>query len=143
VEILHGDYSQVENFIDGDNSFMYFDPPYRPLDATSSFNSYVKEPFNDAEQKRLGEFFTRMSDSGCMVMLSNSDCSAKNPEDQFFENLYGAFHIEHVWAKRGINAKASKRGKLTELLIHNYDNVVGDNVGILAGAGMVAEPINV
>lgn len=141
VEIMHGDYALVRNHINGGNAFMYFDPPYRPLDATSSFNSYVKEPFNDDEQTRLGEFFAEMSDAGCMVMLSNSDCSAKNPEDQFFENLYCAFNIEHVWAKRGINAKASKRGKLTELLIHNYDNVVGDDVGVFAGANMVAEPI--
>ena len=58
-----------------------------------------------------------MSDEGCLLMLSNSDCSAKNPEDRFFEDLYSNFFIERVWAKRGINANASKRGKLTELLI--------------------------
>lgn len=56
VEILHGDYTQVENYIDGSNTFIYFDPPYRPLNATSSFNSYVKEPFNDEEQRRLEKF---------------------------------------------------------------------------------------
>jgi DNA adenine methylase len=141
VEILHGDYTQVENYIDGRNTFIYFDPPYRPLNSTSSFNSYVKEPFNDEEQRRLEAFFARMSDEGCMVMLSNSDCSAKNPEDTFFEDLYADFTIERVWASRGINANASKRGKLTELLIHNYKNSVGDNVGIFDGANMVAEPI--
>lgn len=141
VEIMHGDYTQVERYINGRNTFMYFDPPYRPLNATSSFNSYVKEPFNDNEQIRLAEFFARMSDAGCMVLLSNSDCSAKNPEDRFFENLYGAFHIQHVWAKRGINANANKRGWLTELLIHNYDNVTGDNIRVLIEVNNVAEPI--
>ena len=141
VEIIQGDYTQVGNYINGRSTFMYFDPPYRPLDATSSFNSYVKEPFDDDEQIRLGNFFARMSDAGCMVMLSNSDCSAKNPEDLFFEHLYDAFHIQHVWAKRGINANASKRGKLTELLIHNYDCVAGGNVGIFASNNLITEPI--
>lgn len=137
VEILHGDYALMENHINDNNTFMYIDPPYRPLNATSSFNSYVKEPFNDVEQIRLGEFFARMSDKGYMMMLSNSDCCAKNSEDRFFEDLYGAYHIEHVWASRGINAKATKRGKLTELLIFNYDNVVGDNV--VVEANMIVE----
>jgi DNA adenine methylase len=141
VNILHGDYSQVEGHINDGNTFIYFDPPYRPLNATSSFNSYVKEPFNDDEQKRLGAFFAHMSDKGCMVMLSNSDCSAKNSEDRFFEELYADFHIEKVWASRGINANASKRGKLTELLIYNYDNVADNNIGILTDANMVAEQI--
>lgn len=52
-------------------------------------------------------------------MLSNSDCSAKNPEDTFFEDLYRGSNIERVYASRSINANPSKRGKLTELLIHN------------------------
>lgn len=143
VEILHGDYSQIEDLTNGDNTFIYFDPPYRPLNATSSFNSYVKEPFNDDEQIRLESFFARMSDKGCMVMLSNSDCSAKNPEDTFFEELYAKFKIERVLASRGINANASKRGRLTELLIHNYNNVAGNNADILTGADMVAEPIEI
>lgn len=141
VEILHGDYTQVENYIDGSNTFIYFDPPYRPLNATSSFNSYVKEPFNDEEQRRLEKFFARMSDEGCLLMLSNSDCSAKNPEDRFFEDLYSNFFIERVWAKRGINANASKRGKLTELLIHNYEIVTGKNADILVPANNIVESI--
>lgn len=141
VEILRGDYTQVENYIDGSNTFIYFDPPYRPLNATSSFNSYVKEPFNDEEQRRLEKFFAQMSDEGCLLMLSNSDCSAKNPEDRFFEDLYSNFFIERVWAKRGINANASKRGKLTELLIHNYEIVTGKNADILVPANNIVESI--
>ena len=53
-------------------------------------------------------------------MLSNSDCSAKNPKDRFFENIYGDFFINRVYASRFINADPTKRGKLTELLICNY-----------------------
>lgn len=128
VEITHGDYTQIEHSVNNSNTFIYFDPPYRPLNATSNFNSYVKEPSNDEEQIRLSVFFTKMANKGCMVMLSNSDCSAKNPDDIFFDELYKEFYIERVWAKRSINVKADKRGKLTELLIHNYKDVVGNNM---------------
>ena len=55
-------------------------------------------------------------------MLSNSDCSAKNPEDTFFEEIYKGFDIQRVYASRMVNANASKRGKLTELLIRNYES---------------------
>lgn len=118
--IVHGDYSGTKKFIDHDGlTFFYFDPPYRPLSATSSFTSYTKGDFNDNEQQRLAEFCKEISCDNCLWMLSNSDCSAKNPEDRFFEDLYNDFSINRVYASRSINANPSKRGKLTELLIHN------------------------
>ncbi len=119
VEILNGDYSQVGEFVDG-YTFIYFDPPYRPLDATSNFNSYVKEAFDDKEQRRLKQFFSDMASIGCHELLSNSDCKSRNPEDDFFDALYKDFIIERVYAKRNINANGAKRGVLTELLIRNY-----------------------
>ena len=54
-------------------------------------------------------------------MLSNADCSAKNPEDTFFEDIYADYNILRVYASRAINANPEKRGKLTELLIKNYE----------------------
>lgn len=125
VQILHGDFSQVYSYRD-DYTFVYFDPPYRPLDATSSFNSYVKESFNDDEQKRLQALFSEFSNEGCHVLLSNSDGKNRNENDMFFDSLYDGFYIERVLAKRSINANPSKRGKLTELLIRNYMEVQGD-----------------
>lgn len=119
VEIITGDFEQTERYIT-DNTFVYFDPPYRPLDATSSFNSYAKEAFNDDEQIRLKLFFDRLSVKGCMLMLSNSDCKGRNPEDSFFDDLYKDYVIERVYALRSINSNPNKRGKLTELLIRNY-----------------------
>lgn len=124
VEILNGDFSQTSKYVDG-YTFFYFDPPYRPLDATSSFNSYVKEAFNDDEQIRLKEYFTSLSDEGYFELLSNSDCKSRNPEDVFFDELYSSFFIERVFAKRNINANAQKRGTLTELLIRNYRDCQG------------------
>lgn len=126
VEILNGDFARTGDYVDG-YSFFYFDPPYRPLDATSSFNSYVKESFDDNEQIRLKEFYTSLSLEGCKEMLSNSDCKGRNFEDVFFDELYKDFFIERVYAKRNINANASKRGTLTELLIRNYKYFQGSH----------------
>lgn len=119
VEILCGDYTLIERYVDN-NTFIYFDPPYRPLSTTSSFTSYSKENFDDTEQTRLAHFFARLSRYGCKIMLSNSDCCAQNPNDTFFENLYGNFIIDKVHASRFVNAIPSKRGKLTEILVRNY-----------------------
>ena len=119
VTILCGDFEQTaKEMCDGFN-FFYFDPPYRPLNATSSFNSYAKEDFNDEEQIRLRDFCTRLHERpNVKWMLSNADCSAKNPQD---EDIYADFHIHRVHASRTINANPEKRGKLTELLIKNYE----------------------
>lgn len=124
VEILNGDFARTGDYVDG-YTFFYFDPPYRPLDSTSSFNSYVKESFDDNEQIRLKEFYSALSSDGCKEILSNSDCKGRNPEDVFFDKLYQDYFIERVYAKRNINANASKRGALTELLIRNYENFQG------------------
>ncbi len=122
VVLLNGDYELTKEYMGNGNNFFYFDPPYRPLDATSSFNSYSKEDFNDDEQIRLSGYCAMISKiPNAKWMLSNADCSAKNPNDTFFENLYADFNINRVYASRAINANPSKRGKLTELLIKNYE----------------------
>jgi DNA adenine methylase len=120
VEICCGDYHQTERFIDG-LTFFYLDPPYRPLSETSSFTAYAKGDFNDDDQRKLASFCNMLSERECLWMQSNSDCSAKNPNDTFFEDLYNQYIINRVYASRSINANASKRGKLTELLIKNYE----------------------
>lgn len=122
VQIMSGDYKEIARVIDNENlCFVYFDPPYRPLSATSSFNSYVKEDFNDDCQRELADFCRQLNEyNNVRWMLSNSDCSAKNPTDTFFEDIYNGFDIQRVYASRMVNANAKKRGKLTELLIRNY-----------------------
>ena len=122
VVLLNNDFENTINYVDDGLCFFYFDPPYRPLNATSSFNSYAKQEFDDNEQIRLCEYCRVLNGhQNIKWMLSNADCSAKNPEDTFFENLYDGFNINRVYASRAINANPSKRGKLTELLIKNYE----------------------
>lgn len=103
VEILCGDFEETINYTSA-NSFFYFDPPYKPLSETSSFNSYAKDEFNDLEQIRLRDFCQKLEDLGYNWMLSNSDVKGKNPDDNFFDDLYANFSIERVEAKRSINA---------------------------------------
>ena len=122
VTILNGDFERTADEMGDGLNFFYFDPPYRPLNATSSFNSYAKEEFNDDEQIRLRNFCVLLNEQpNVKWMLSNADCSAKNPDDMFFEEIYADFNIDRVHASRAINANPSKRGKLTELLIKNYE----------------------
>lgn len=118
VEILNGDYSETLNYVT-DNTFFYFDPPYKPLSETSSFNSYTKDEFDDAEQIRLKEFCTELNNLDHQWILSNSDVKGNNPNDNFFDDLYSDFNIYRVKARRNINANPEKRGNLTELLITN------------------------
>ncbi len=118
VKILTGDFEKTLKYADR-NSFFYFDPPYKPLNRTSSFNSYAKEEFNDREQIRLRNFCKKIDLMGHEFVLSNSDLKSKNPNDDFFDNLYQDFNIKKVFATRMVNANANKRGKLTELLITN------------------------
>lgn len=87
VEILSGDFEETLNYA-GNNSFFYFDPPYKPLSKTSNFNSYTKEQFNDNEQIRLRDFCKKIDLLGHKFILSNSDLKGENPDNDFFDNLY-------------------------------------------------------
>lgn len=122
VEVLTGDFEQTLSLVD-DASFFYFDPPYRPLSKTSSFNSYAKEDFNDLEQIRLANFCRKIDALGHTFLLSNSDPKGVDSNDSFFEDHYSAFLIERVYATRMVNSKAEGRGKLTELLVTNGNNL--------------------
>lgn len=121
VEILTGDFEDTFAYM-GDNTLFYFDPPYRPLSDTSSFNDYTKESFNDDAQIRLKKFCDRIDAMGHRFMLSNSDCRGKNETDNFFDVLYADYYIDRVWASRSINSNPNKRGKLTEILVRNFYN---------------------
>lgn len=121
VEILCGDFEQTLDFAE-QNTLFYFDPPYKPLSKTSSFNSYSKDEFNDSEQIRLKDFCNKLDLLNHTWILSNSDVKGKDENDNFFDDLYSDFNIQRVDAKRSINANPEKRGLLTELLITNQVN---------------------
>jgi DNA adenine methylase len=120
VEILTGDYRDTLKYAEQPALF-YFDPPYKPLSNTSSFNTYTKDDFGDTEQIELRDFCNTLDSLNHYWMLSNSDVKGKDITDTFFDDIYKDFNINRVYARRSINADGAKRGKLTELLITNYD----------------------
>lgn len=121
VEILCGDYEETLKYADNKTLF-YFDPPYKPLSETSSFNSYAKDEFNDGEQIRLRDFCHKLDALNHTWILSNSDVKGKDNNDNFFDDLYADFNIQRVEARRSINANPEKRGALKELLITNFQH---------------------
>lgn len=119
VKIVCGDYRESADFIDK-NTFVYFDPPYRPITDTASFTAYTENLFNDKEQIELARFVDEMHRKGAKVVISNSDPKNSNTEDDFFDNIYSSHKIKRVEATRMINCNSKARGKINELLISNF-----------------------
>ena len=115
-----GDYKLVrQNLSRNHPNFVYFDPPYRPLNATSSFKEYSNDPFEDRQQEELKQFCDRLSAHSCLIMQSNSDSKTEDGKS-YFEALYEGYDIQRVLASRFINADPDKRKKLTEVVIRKY-----------------------
>jgi len=119
VKIVYADYKESEKFID-DKTFVYIDPPYRPLNITSSFTSYTENDFNDKEQIELAEYINVLNKKGAKIVISNSDPKNNDIDDNFFDKLYKNYNINRVKATRMLNSNASLRGAINELLITNY-----------------------
>jgi DNA adenine methylase len=113
TSVILGDFSRCGKWVDS-TSFVYLDPPYRPLNTTSSFTSYSKDNFSDADQRRLAGLFKELDKKGAKIMLSNSDPRNEKPDDVFFDELYADYTIERVPAKRSINCNGSRRGEINE-----------------------------
>lgn len=120
VEIINCDFENLTKYINK-STFVYIDPPYRPLNNTSNFNSYSKIDFNDEEQIRLANWYKELNNIGAKVMLSNSNPKVINPDDDFFDKIYDGFKIINVSASRSINSKGNKRGAVSEIVVINYN----------------------
>lgn len=121
VEILHGSYQEVVNHLADEPTFIYIDPPYRPLvEGTENFSRYTREGFNDDDQRRLHEFCVELTNQGRIFMQSNSDSRDENG-NSFFEDLYNDFHVGYVVANRCINNYNARVKKQREVLIKNFD----------------------
>ena len=119
TEILICDFEKTKKYINNE-TLVYLDPPYRPLNNSSSFTSYSKEGFSDKDQIRLSEFYKELDKIGAELILSNSDPKNQNQNDDFFTKLYRQFNISKIEAKRMINCNAKKRGYVNELIISNH-----------------------
>ncbi|NNE19342.1 MAG: DNA adenine methylase [Myxococcales bacterium] len=101
----------LENAKPGD--FIYFDPPYEPVSATASFTSYASGGFSQDDQTRLRDVYEALDRRRCKLMLSNSDVP-------FIRRLYDGFKVDTVAAPRAINCDATKRGRVSEVVVRNY-----------------------
>ncbi len=119
AQVGAGDFAASADAVD-DRTFVYLDPPYRPLTRTASFTAYSRHRFGDEEQRRLAVYVRALDERGARFMLSNSDPRNADPGDDFFDALYEGFAIERVPARRMINRNGAGRGKVNELLIRNY-----------------------
>ena len=120
VQFQYGDYIRSMEYVT-ENTFVYFDPPYRPLNVTSGFTSYTKEDFNDDNQRELATFYRKLNERNAKLMLSNTNPKNTNKEDTFFDNIYKGFNIDEIYASRMINANSNGRGKISEILVTNYN----------------------
>ena len=127
VKIIYADYRESESFID-EKTFVYIDPPYRPLNTSSSFTSYTENDFNDKEQIELAEYINVLNKKGAKIVLSNSDPKNNDINDNFLDELYKNYNINRVKATRMLNSNASLRGAINELLITNYKNKKSEEV---------------
>ncbi len=119
TELICGDFTESASYINN-NSLVYMDPPYRPLNGTSYFTNYSKDGFDDEDQNKLANFFKEMDKRGANLILSNSDPKNQDEQDHFFDDLYADYNLERVLAKRNINRDAKKRGFINELIVRNY-----------------------
>ncbi|MEG0586205.1 MAG: DNA adenine methylase [Christensenellaceae bacterium] len=119
VIIVCGDYKESEEFIDK-HTFVYLDPPYRPLSETASFTSYTENIFDDKAQIELANYVAHLDRKGAKIVISNSDPKNTNAADDFFDELYKKHNVSRVQATRMINCNGESRGKISELLIVNY-----------------------
>lgn len=106
------DFQTVVDFAQS-GDFFYFDPPYHPLSKTASFTGYTAGSFGDKDQRNLAAVFTRLSEKGCLCMLSNS-------HTPLILQLYQKFRIETVQANRAINSDSKGRGSIQEVVVLNY-----------------------
>ncbi len=118
VNIVNGTFRDSYDFID-ENTFVYFDPPYRPLDETSNFNNY-SGTFDDDSQRDLAKYCCELNEKGAKFALSNSDPKNVDPNDNFFDDLYRGFNIIRLGATRAINSNGANRGKIAEIFVTNY-----------------------
>lgn len=111
INFICGDYSSSKQHLN-ENTFLYVDPPYRPI-SKQSFVDYDKSGFNDDSQIKLHDF---LKSANCKFMMSNSD-----PNDNFFDDLYANFNIKRILAPRNIKPGHKK---IPELLITNYETKI-------------------
>ena len=115
-EIVFSSKSFEKVIVDEANTFYYLDPPYRPVSKTSSFTNYTRRSFSEKTQQLLKEYCDTINSKEAFFMQSNSYSN-----DGFFQKLYKDRKINNLNVTRTISADGSKRNKVKEIIIRNYE----------------------
>jgi len=113
AEIKQRGFQELPGWVEA-GDFVYLDPPYHPLSQTANFTSYTANRFEEADQRALAQVCHELNVTGARFMLSNSDTPV-------VRDLYKDFDIHQVFAARAINSQSSKRGKIPEVVVRNYN----------------------
>lgn len=107
------------------NDLVYFDPPYLPLSASSSFSQYSKDNFGVRDHEELAETISRLTRKGVYVILSNSD----TPETR---RIFGkTLTLRQIMMNRSISAASHARTPVNEVLGTNYSIKKGTEISAL------------
>jgi DNA adenine methylase len=102
--------------------FVYFDPPYAPLSATSNFRGYTGRGFAAADQERLQQVMIELARRHVQVVLSNSTAPDVTRLYQRNREAQGAgLKAWRFPARRAVNSRADRRGEVQELVVSNVD----------------------
>ena len=113
AELIHGDYKEVVKTAKIDD-FIYFDPPYLPLNGTSCFTHYTRDRFTKDDHVELAHLAKKLTSKGCYVLISN----AESPHIRYlYEDCINIFELEVTRCIRS----DGKRYKVKEVAITNYD----------------------
>lgn len=93
---------------------VYLDSPYLPVSATANFTSFTRFGFSLEDHEWLRKMFFDLATGNVFVLMSSSDNEWARESYKFVGR------IMEVRARRSINSKATKRGKVKELLIASY-----------------------
>ncbi len=113
VHVEERDFRRLPELVrEHDIDFVYLDPPYHPISATSAFNAYAGGGFSARAQRELGEVCRELDRMGVRIMLSNSDC-------ELIRKIYKGFDIQVVKAPRAVNCRGDRRGDVDEVVVRN------------------------
>lgn len=119
VDLRCDDFQNVCNEIQGSDSFVYFDPPYKPISKNGGFTNYHKSNFTEKDQMRLRDIINSLNDKDVKIMMNNS-CGIDSESIKPIENYYSRYNISYINSSSTMSGKVEHRKKIQELVITNY-----------------------
>ncbi|WP_427874056.1 Dam family site-specific DNA-(adenine-N6)-methyltransferase [Flavobacterium sp. MMS24-S5] len=114
AKIICADYKYTLRRYSEKDDFVFLDPPYDAVNATSDFQRYTKHSFYDDDQINLRNEVNRLVKFGVKVLSTNSNTD-------FINELYSVYNRDVIETKRMISSKVDKRTG-QDLIIHSLSS---------------------